>query len=234
MKKVILSICILNIVLFGLFGCKEKVNFEDLEPPLTQEELSRPVPEFLTAEQQNLYLRAQKFYRAANAAVTSAIDSGFDGETLVPYVAYSDGSDKYLVSRGRYSNWEDFISVVDGLFTTHGYQTSIRQIFIECDGKLCFIDGATGSGMTYNENFPDEFELLENTEKLIRFNVVGHYSQLYPLKDEANEEQEKRLTDKYEYTQKFLITLMFTENGWRFDEFHDTFIDQGDYIGNLK
>lgn len=225
---------IIILVLFLVSGCvgvKEIVPSN--EPPLTQTDLLKPVPDFLTAGQQNLYLRALKFYNAANAADTSAIDSAFEGETYESYETYKQGTNQYLISRGRYKNWEDFTAVVDSLFTSQGYQTSIRQIFLECDGKLCFIDAGKGSGMTYNKNFTDEFELLEQTDEMIRFNVIGHYSQLYPLKDETNEQQNKRLNESFEYTQRFPITLVLTEKGWRFEEFHDTFTDQGDYTGKL-
>lgn len=234
MRKIIIYTILITITLIVHLGCERKIEFENLEPPLTKDELLKKSPDFLTEEQQNLYLRTQKFYVAANASVTTAIDSMFEGETKEPYRTFNLDSEVYIISRGRYKKWDDFVSVIDGLFTTNGWRTSIRQIFIECDGNLCFKDGEKGSGMTYNQNFQDDFELLEQTESIIRFKVIGHYSQLYPLINESNEEQEKRLKDNFEYTQEFIIVLVLTENGWRFDEFHDTFIDQGEYIGSLK
>ena len=56
MKKIIIYTILITITLIVLLGCERKIEYDNLEPLLTKDELLKKSPGFLTEEQQNLYL----------------------------------------------------------------------------------------------------------------------------------------------------------------------------------
>ena len=68
-------------------------------------------------------------------------------------------------------------------------------------------------------NIPDEFALTARTDERIDFTVTAHYSYPYPRWDETEEERDRRLETRYEYTRTYPVTLVYTDAGWRFDAF---------------
>lgn len=180
------------------------------EPPIPGYYLDIPLPDFLDKGQQELYLRAKTIYCAIRND-TTAIDSfPFDDGCSAPFPAQTFETEhgRYYVSTGRYQIWDDFDSMMHGIFTDE----YVRELtgadeeypsFFEKDGLLCYLDAASGSRRGYQT--PDEYNLLKKTETAIAFEVIGHY-------------------ESHDYegvieTEAFPIRMVRTEEGWRFDQF---------------
>ncbi len=213
------------------------------EPPLDEEALTTAVPDFLAGDQQGLYRRAFSLYVHLFGGDTSCVEYsetlGSDSFPPRDYETAELDGYTYLVSQGRYQDWNDFDAVVRAVFTD-AYWDSLNNrldggapIFREYNGKLCFLDLGKGTGYYYNRNFPDTFTLNEVTDDAVRFHLVGHYSCNYPVGDETCEERDARVAASYEYTKAFPISMVLTEDGWRFDAFASASIDEGEYEGDL-
>lgn len=213
------------------------------EPPLTQEDLEQPVPQFLEPELQQLYRRARNVYHhlfieTTGSEYSDTLEPGTFPET--PPDTFEEDGLFYQYSRGRYKDWGDFDALVHSVFTDRLFQSLNRieghssGLYQERDGMMCFVDLIRPNAHTRNPNFEDTFVLLEQTEDLIRFHVVGYYSFPYPLEGEDYGRRDARLRAGYEYTEEFELVLVNTSAGWRFDTFYDTSVDAGDYMGALN
>ena len=203
------------------------------EPPLTDKELAMAVPDFLTEEQQLLYRRSRNIY---SHLFGGSPDFAEYSETLDYTIGNhdrfeKDGDRTYLISQGRYQIWDDFMSLVLSAFTEDFFDNKNRTAsdfprFVEYNGYLAFPDGVRGGGLYYNSNFQDEFELVSINDTEIVFNVIGHYSYLYPLDGESFEERDARCAAGWEMTDKFTLRMVLTDDGWRFDEFYHPATDE--------
>lgn len=195
------------------------------EPPLTDADLSRPVPDFLDEEQLDLYRHA---FSAANFLMgcSTAIIEDYprpDGSTVEwtlehPHETYELDGATYLVAMGRYQKWDDFQAMMDGLFTPE-YQKELLApgLFASTEaGRLCFLEADRGSDLEYGwSDAPDSFVLVEQTEDAIDFNLVGHYAIL-----DAGSAGGAVPTVVGEYTLEYPIRLEQTDLGWRVAEIH--------------
>ena len=204
------------------------------EPPLDAAALSIAVPDFLTAEQQDLYRRAHSLYEHLLGDSIEYSET-FDMDVFPPsqYETVVIDDTTYLVSQGRYSNWLDFDAVVHSIFTDtfwaiHNNSNSGYLYHVEYNGKHCFLDTSIGGGYYYNKTIPDEFRLDEKTESKIAFTLVGHYNFLGDVEGETDEQEDERLQRGYDYTLEFPIKMVLSENGWKFDEFHTALIDENE------
>ncbi len=239
MKKTIKNI--ISILIVSLLTACQSQNtvVAELEPPLTEEELSKPVPDFLNEDQQLLFRKSKSVYQRlfnGSSGIAYGDIYGFGNE----YDHFKINNQTYISNTtGRYRNYSDFEKMIKSLFVdefwearnTESFRNEVYPLYTNCDGKLCYIDFDGSGGFAYNQNFDDEFELISKTENEISFYVIGHYSWRYQIKDETIEQRDQRLKDEYEYTKKFLITMIDTENGWRFIEFSDPVTDGGNYEG---
>lgn len=206
-----------------------------IEPPLDEYSASIAVPDFLTEEQQGLYRRAHCLYLNLFGVTPANVDrlgdpqNGSSNETVV----IDDMT--YTFSHGRYRSWEDFDALVHAVFTERFWEErnnpvsaagEPRILFREYNGLLCYLETEKEQGNYYNENFPDEFHLDEQTEEEISFTLIGHYSWVYPKEGETSEERDARRKREYDCTQEFSIEMVLTEDGWRFDEFHSALVDE--------
>ena len=207
------------------------------EPPLDAAALSIAVPDFLTVEQQDLYRRAYCMYIHMFASSTENIDliGETDLEVFNSRTKTEIDGRIYMVSSGRYKNWNDFDAVIHALFTDDFWNRingdkfsdgTVIPFYAEKDGKLCYESADKGIGYYYNENFPDEFRLEEQNEQSIFFTLIGHYSPVWPNDDETGEERDIRRAQEYEYTLEFPMRMVLTDGGWRFDEFHSALVDE--------
>lgn len=224
MNKIILTL-ILLFSFTSLTSC-EKDDFDaSLEPPLSERELTMAVPDFLTDEQQLLYRRAYSLYQHMFSGVTSAIEyrekftsdeiNSWENETFV----INDRT--YTKANGLYKKWDDFNSVIHSVFSDDFWnKINSTQVYIDYDGFLYYMDLERGSGYYYNDNYPDEFVLLEKSDTNISFLLVSHYSPIWPLEGETTLQRNERRKNEYEYIIEFPIELIKTEGGWRFNEFH--------------
>ncbi len=208
-------------------------NATSAEPPLSEAELTMPVPTFLTEEQQMLYRRAVNVYSHVFSVSTRFVEYK---ETLDYQLGeYEHFETEYgwkrSISQGRYQNWDDFTRLVLSVFTEDFFNAKNtmapnRLWYTEHNGKLSFVDADRGGPQYYNYNFEDEFELVSMSDNEIIFNIIGHYSYKYPKPYESFEERDARVAAGWEMTDKFTVRMVMTEFGWRFDEFCVPDIDE--------
>ena len=217
----------------------ESVGAEEFtEPPLTERELTMAVPEFLDEEQQMLYRRAYNVYKHICGTSPGNIDYEDTLDYKIQYSQYDffefENGRTYVLSQGRYQNWDDFMELVLSVFTENFFDSRNRySTFIELDGKLAFANGARGGSMAYNTNFEDDFKLISKSDSEIVFNVIGHYSNMYPNPGETPEERDIRVKSGWEVTEEFTIRMVMTESGWRFEEFYCASLDHNISITDL-
>lgn len=199
------------------------------EPPIPDWLADAPVPDFLDPDQQELFLRAQaaaSFLMGCEAASVDLDFPLFDG-TMPEITAWEtvtlDNGQTYLVSAGRYAQWDDFAAMLDGLFTP-AYQQELLTTemgdgtllprFTELeDGRMACLDVSRGSSLEYDWcDTPDSFELVSRSEEEILFDLVGHYADLTAEPDTQGL--------RPQYTQHYPIRMEHTDRGWRFSEFH--------------
>lgn len=248
MKKVI-SIILACIMVSGvLVGCVETTYSEipspqssetssnaltlepTQEPPIDEFEAKMPIPDFLDEEQQNLYRRAFIIYPAL-VVVPDSLSDGFplkDGTKpdLTSEWIEVDGQKQHVVE-GRYKNWNDFEAMLNNVFTKK-YSNELMECgtdlitFINANGNLHFINGGDGGNVLGVPEYED-FELVSKTDYEIKFYVICHYTDQH--EGETDEDYAKRVDsrDGFDRTEKFPITMVKTDNGWRFSEFHITF-----------
>lgn len=192
------------------------------EPPLDERSLSISVPDFLDEEQQLLYRKAYRLYDAMFGGNSGGIDLPRIPEQPELPPMDSDtvtwAGNEYVVSTGRYSNWNDFVMVIHSVYTNEFWE-GMNQLngvdrYINIDGRMCYLNLGRGSGRLYLGQ-PDKFELVSKTDDSIIFMLIGHYRK--EMEDGGNSE---------DYTIDFPIKLVRTENGWRFDEFHSALWEQ--------
>ena len=208
MKKLLFA-ALAALTLLALAGCAAEpagpdateYYLTDEDVPLDERALARAVPDFLTEEQQTLYRQAAALYDAMFGGETTGIDYAFPSPDALTdeYSTYTpDGSDyTYIRSDCRWQSWADFDRVVRGVFTDRLWAElneadfdGSPSVYIEHDGQLYILDCSYGD-QYYNNVFPDEFALVEQTdERCAPFALAA-----------------------------FPVVLLRTDAGWRFDAF---------------
>ena len=150
------------------------------------------VPEFLTADQQELYRAANYLYYHFD------VSSGFAFDTGRSY--YQDTG---------FANYSAFRTALDCVFTSNFADSLIDkyQNYIKGDdGLLYFSFGDRGGNIFYKSS---EFSRISETADEIRFQLIGHYDEAGPGGSASNSP----------YTETYEFKLVNTENGWRFAGF---------------
>lgn len=208
------------------------------EPSLDKNIAELSVPSFLDPDQQLLYVRTLQIYEILFGADAHAIE--YAGQPAEDHRCSSliyIHDMPYEVSTGRYSNWADFNALVHSVFTDDFWQIKNTgrsaaadscpfPIFMKCEGKLAFIPAARGCGNYYNENFPDQFRLISKNSTEIVFEVIGHYTPVWPKEDMTQEDRDSYRESTCEYLYCFPIRMVLTDEGWRFDEFYSARTDE--------
>ena len=199
--------------------------------PLDEYAQAAPVPDFLDEDQQLLYRQMYMMYTRLFGATSEYADS-WPGH----YVSHSGiepvdyNGTRYLPAVGLYANWSDFEQAVLSVFTQDFWKSKNEQAtyttYVNIDGTMHYLDWARGS-YGYNENFPETFRLVSQTDDAIEFIMTGYYSEPYPAEGESSEDRDARLKAGWEYSIEFPMRMVRTERGWRFDEFHSAHTDNG-------
>lgn len=202
-----------------------------VEPYLTEEDLNLSVPNFLDEDQQLLYRQANSLYRHMFSGSTAAIEyrETYSSVEISSWVheTIKINEKTYTKAMGPYQNWDDFDRTIHSVFTESFWdEKNDNQIYINNEGLLYFMELERGSGYYYNENFPDEFELIKKSDTEISFILIAHYSPVWPNEGETTEERDKRRAREYDYTIQFPMKLILTNDGWKFDEFHNGLADE--------
>lgn len=198
--------------------------------PLGDDASTISVPDFLDEGQQLLYRQAHTMYSHIFGANTEEVDSwpevGVYGNSFVVF------DSEYTPATGLYANWADFEQAVLSVFTQEYWDARNNlgdglPIYKNIDGQLHYIAAARGSG-GYNDNFPETFHLVERTDDAISFIMTGYYSDSRPFYGSATDEEIAAwLAAGWESSIEFPMRMVKTENGWRFDEFHNAGTDNG-------
>ena len=215
------------------------------EPPLSQDDLARAVPDFLTPEQQQLYRRACSFYTHLFGGETGAVEySEWLEEGAAPLPEEREqvdiGGYTYWVSYGLYADYARFDAVRASLFTDEFWQArnaldeSGTPIFTEHEGRLCYLDMSRGSGYYRNSAFPDTFTLVSESEEEIVFTVRGYYLEVWPPEGTSQEEWDAYRQENFAGTLSFTLRLVNTPEGWRFDQFYETTADESSSPASIE
>lgn len=200
------------------------------EPPLDNFVREQPLPDFLTGEQQQLFLHAFQAAQFLMGCSTSNVECDYALEEPIDWNGYETvemGDYIYTISQGYFRQWEDFQAMLDSLFTPE-YQEELLNsplgdgstlpLFISTgDGRLCFLEADRGSDLEYGwSDTPDSYELVSQSEEEIVFHLIGHYADL-----ETSELDADGIPHPTgEYTTAYPIRMVNTGGGWRFSEFH--------------
>lgn len=199
-------------------------NLKEL-PPVGADAVA--APDFLDEEQRLLYQQAYRLHLAMFGGETTGIDMTFpreegDNAPDAPEALYQpEGAElAYLASTGALRRWADFEHAVYSVFSADFWaKENAEPIYIGHDGWLYILDASYGD-QCYNENFPDTFRLVEQSQERIIFEVTAHYSYPWPRGDESYAQRDERLKTSYEYTVTYPVTLVLLDCGWRVDEFN--------------
>lgn len=181
--------------------------------PLDELSLSVPVPDFLDEEQQLLYRQAYSLYIHLLGCSTDGVEYSELYPKEGPYETVEINGRTYLAARGPFAAWKDFDAAVHAVFTEYFWEAQGREeTYVRNGEQLCFLDISRGGGYYRDDSRPDTFTLVEQTEDEISFTLTGYYTAW----GEGGED----------YTIDFPIRLVRTEEGWRFDEFYQTSVDE--------
>ncbi|MCM1224851.1 MAG: hypothetical protein NC548_61425 [Lachnospiraceae bacterium] len=190
---------------------------------LTDSQIDIPVPDFLTPDQQNIYLNAYALYN--NLFYISNL-------TETPNSSSSKIQDGFVYSeiQGNIADYTTFSSLTRSLFTEQCWSDINKnkyglEIYIEENNKTyAALDTIKNLAYYYNENFCDEFKLIDKNESSVNFLIIGHYSE-HPF-DITNQDFEAKKLSGYDYTLELPLRMILTENGWKFDKFASSLVDE--------
>ena len=196
-------------------------------PPIPDWMADQPVPAFLDAEQQALFLRAYSAASFLMGCSTSGVDSypldGGDPPELGDYETVTlDSGWTYLVAQGgtpggglpghagrHLHPGVPGEAAVDGEYGLG----AIPHLHRRWGGRTCFLELERGSSLEYGwADVPDTYELVSQSEDAVEFYLVGHYADLTVQPDETGA---RPLS-----TERWPIRMERTADGWRVSEFH--------------
>ena len=147
------------------------------------------VPEFLTADQQELYRAAYYLYYHFD------VSSGFAFDTIdenSPFIVGDTGRSYYQDT--GFANYSAFRTALDCVFTSN-FADSLIDKYQNRGGNIFYKSS--------------EFSLISETADEIRFQLIGHYDEAGPGGSASSSP----------YTETCEVKLVNTENGWRFAGF---------------
>lgn len=190
-----------------------------LEPPLMEDAAHLYTPDFLSAEQESLYRRAMSLGGMLFSG-TGAIDAFPMPDGTKPKPTNPDMTSEiqgdYLVSYGRFAQWDDFEAMMRSVFTPEYYELLLadaggpdRFVRLE-DGRTGYMDLSRGSDASYAGWWNDEYELVTSTDDVLECNLIAHYGVWGG----------GEMTPEEHRTETYPIRMERTEDGWRVAEFH--------------
>ena len=183
-----------------------------------------PVPEFLNEEQRTLYAQALSLYSRLFSPNSEIAFS--DGDGTAEGVEYNG---KYYCPTHVYGSWDEFEETLLSVFTQNFWTIRNKDdLYVNINGTMHYVPYARG-GYGYNENFPETFRLVEMTEDTVSFLMTGYYIESRHEPGITDEQWENWLAANWEYSVEFPMRMVWTANGWRFDEFYSAMLDNGRY-----
>lgn len=225
MKKS-LFILIFFVTQVALCACDISQNFLPSTSLSIDSQIDIPVPEFLTPEQQDVYLNAYTLYN--NLFYISNLQSNINTSSSKIQNGFV-----YSEMQGNISDYTTFSSLIRSSFTEQCWSDINKnkyglEIYIEENNKTyAALDTIKNSAYYYNENFCDDFKLIETNESIVNFLLIGHYSE-HPF-DITNQDFEAKKLSGYDYTLELPLRMILTENGWKFDKFASSLVDEDNF-----
>lgn len=196
------------------------------EPPLSQQDLQVPAPDFLPEDLQLLYRRAYKMLIIRIG--TYAIDATdyFPCDTPDTSLTYWDqltiDGKSYAPALNYYQSWDLFYSTLDSIFTKEFLDTSYLSsdgtvYFRPVDGRLYYLPTERGFAPGYEQETTQmDFVLLNKTPDQIDIQV----NVTYAVDENSNQAfRQAWLDGLVSNTETYTISLQSGENGWRFSQF---------------
>lgn len=198
----------------------------NLEPPLSEQDLKMPTPDFLTEEQQLLFRRAYKMM--ITRIGTYAIDSTeyFPCDTPDTVRTYEDqliiDGNSYAPALNHYQSWDLFYKTLDSIFTEdfleNEYLSSEGTIYFRpVEGRLYYLPTERGFSAGFSQDTTQmDFVLLQETPSQIDIQVTATYAV-----DETGSQAFRQawLDGLVSKTKTYTITLKQENGGWRFSQF---------------
>lgn len=175
------------------------------EMPVAQD---KDVPDFLTADQQDLFRSAKRMYdglKGCSAGYKPNYDITIEepmGANIVQY-ALDEAFETYA----------DFDTALHAVFTDEFcaklLPTQPNNPVMEREGKLYSMLADRGGNISF---ISQSYEIISESEAEIQFNFVGVYN------EDIQSDIEKRDKTK-DVIEKKAVKMILTDKGWRFDEF---------------
>lgn len=177
-----------------------------LAPSVTTKEILPDAPDFLTADQQDLFRAAQRMYTGFGGS-----GSGYDRDYRDTIQVEIKGG-KLLYCRDKaFASYDAFLRAMHAVFTDAYCETLLPADgfsgLIEHEGKLYAMDVNRGIFAHYVST---SYRLRSETEQEIVFVMEGHYNPTA---------QDKTPDAAQEYTKDYQVRMERTDMGWRFDNF---------------
>lgn len=197
------------------------------EPYLSSQDLQVPVPDFLTDEQKLLYLRAYKMMliRIGTYAIDDTqyfpCDNPDTTRTYTDIISV-DGYE-YTPALNHYRQWDSFYSTLRGIFTEGFLDSDYLSFdgvtyFRPIEGNMYYISTERGFDPGYNQDSTSmDFTLQEETPDKIVIQVTATYAI-----DESSSQAFRQavLDGLISNTKNYSITLVRSDDGWRFSQFN--------------
>ena len=197
------------------------------EPYLSSQDLQVPVPDFLTDEQNLLYLRAYKMMliRIGTYAIDDTQYFPCDNpDTTRTYTdTISVDGYEYTPALNHYRQWDSFYSTLRGIFTEGFLDSDYLSFdgvtyFRPIEGNMYYISTERGFDPGYNQDSTSmDFTLQEETPDKIVIQVTATYAI-----DESSSQAFRQavLDGLISNTKNYSITLVRSDDGWRFSQFN--------------
>lgn len=197
------------------------------EPYLSSQDLQVPVPDFLTDEQKLLYLRAYKMMliRIGTYAIDDTQYFPCDNpDTTRTYTdTISVDGYEYTPALNHYRQWDSFYSTLRGIFTEGFLDSGYLSFdgvtyFRPIEGNMYYISTERGFDPGYNQDSTSmDFTLQEETPDKIVIQVTATYAI-----DESSSQAFRQavLDGLISNTKNYSITLVRSDDGWRFSQFN--------------
>ena len=197
------------------------------EPYLSSQDLQVPVPDFLTDEQKLLYLRAYKMMliRIGTYAIDDTQYFPCDNpDTTRTYTdTISVDGYEYTPALNHYRQWDSFYSTLRGIFTEGFLDSDYLSsdgvtYFRPIEGNMYYISTERGFDPGYNQDSTSmDFTLQEETPDKIVIQVTATYAI-----DESSSQAFRQavLDGLISNTKNYSITLVRSDDGWRFSQFN--------------
>lgn len=196
------------------------------EPPLSEQDLQVPAPDFLTEEQQLLYRRAYKMMIIRIGTYAIDVTDYFPCDTPDTSLTYWDqltlDGKSYAPALNHYQSWDLFYSTLDSIFTEdfleNTYLSSEETVYFRpVEGRLYYLPTERGYDPAYSQDTTKmDFVLLQQSPDQIDIQVTATYAV-----DETGNPAFRQawLDGLVSNTETYTISLQRQENGWRFSQF---------------